>query len=150
MGWRSTKAWRTVSRLWPVALAWSAMRGSSEGDSIVPGQIALARMPRLMKSAATAFANWCVRSGRMPSNPFDRMSKANEDALYRTLRALKNRFGSTNEAGVFEMHGGGLVEVADASARFVGEATRAPGSVVLAAMEGSRPLLVEVQTIAAL
>jgi DNA repair protein RadA/Sms len=45
------------------------------------------------------------------------------------------------------MHGGGLVEVADASARFVGEATRAPGSVVLAAMEGSRPLLVEVQAL---
>jgi len=45
------------------------------------------------------------------------------------------------------MAGGGLVEVADASARFVGEATRAPGSVVLAAMEGSRPLLVEVQAL---
>ncbi|HEX4465985.1 MAG TPA: DNA repair protein RadA, partial [Solirubrobacteraceae bacterium] len=60
---------------------------------------------------------------------------------YRELRALKNRFGSTNEAGLFEMRQGGLVEVLDASARFVAEATRAPGSVVLAAMEGSRPLL---------
>ena len=69
------------------------------------------------------------------------------ERTYRTLRALKNRFGSTNDAGVFEMHGGGLVEVADASARFVGQATRAPGSVVLAAMEGSRPLLVEVQAL---
>ena len=48
---------------------------------------------------------------------------------------------------MFEMRQGGLVEVADASARFVGEATRAPGSVVLAAMEGSRPLLVEVQAL---
>jgi DNA repair protein RadA/Sms len=48
---------------------------------------------------------------------------------------------------VFEMRQGGLVEVEDASARFVGEATRAPGSVVLAAMEGSRPLLVEVQAL---
>ncbi len=66
---------------------------------------------------------------------------------FRVLRALKNRFGSTNEVGVFEMRQGGLVEVADASARFVGEATRAPGSVVLAAMEGSRPLLVEVQAL---
>jgi DNA repair protein RadA/Sms len=46
------------------------------------------------------------------------------------------RFGSTNEVGVFEM-------------RFVGEATRAPGSVVLCAMEGSRPLLVEVQALVA-
>jgi DNA repair protein RadA/Sms len=68
---------------------------------------------------------------------------------YRELRALKNRFGSTNESGLFEMRQGGLVEVLDASARFVAEATRAPGSVVLAAMEGSRPLLVEVQALVA-
>ncbi len=68
---------------------------------------------------------------------------------YRELRALKNRFGSTNEAGLFEMRQGGLVEVIDASARFVAGATRAPGSVVLAAMEGSRPLLVEVQALVA-
>ncbi len=69
------------------------------------------------------------------------------ERTYRTVRALKNRFGSTNEVGVFEMAEGGLVEVLDASARFVGEATRAPGSVVLASMEGSRPLLVEVQAL---
>jgi DNA repair protein RadA/Sms len=69
------------------------------------------------------------------------------ERTYRTLRALKNRFGSTNDVGVFEMQTSGLVEVQDASARFVGEATRAPGSVVLAAMEGSRPLLVEVQAL---
>jgi DNA repair protein RadA/Sms len=69
------------------------------------------------------------------------------ERTYRTVRALKNRFGSTNDVGVFEMRAGGLVEVLDASARFVGEATRAPGSVVLAAMEGSRPLLVEVQAL---
>ncbi len=69
------------------------------------------------------------------------------ERTYRTLRALKNRFGSTSEAGVFEMRDDGLVEVLDASARFVAEATRSPGSVVLAAMEGSRPLLVEVQAL---
>ena len=71
------------------------------------------------------------------------------ERTYRTLRALKNRFGSTNETGVFEMRDSGLVEVADASARFVGEATSGPGSVVLCAMEGSRPLLVEVQALVA-
>jgi DNA repair protein RadA/Sms len=71
------------------------------------------------------------------------------ERTYRSLRALKNRFGSTNEVGVFEMHDEGLVEVEDASARFVNEATRAPGSVVLCAMEGSRPLLVEVQALVA-
>jgi DNA repair protein RadA/Sms len=69
------------------------------------------------------------------------------ERTYRTIRALKNRFGSTNEAGVFEMRDDGLVEVLDASARFVSQATQAPGSVVLAAMEGSRPLLVEVQAL---
>ena len=71
------------------------------------------------------------------------------ERTYRTLRALKNRFGATNEVGVFEMRSGGLVEVADPSARFVGEATSAPGSVVLSAMEGSRPVLVEVQALVA-
>src|ERR671915_668642 len=70
------------------------------------------------------------------------------ERTYRILRALKNRFGSTNEAGVFEMRDEGLVEVEDASARFVAEATRdAPGSAILCAMEGSRPLLVEVQAL---
>ena len=71
------------------------------------------------------------------------------ERTYRTLRALKNRFGSTNEVGVFEMREEGLVEVEDASRRFVDEATKAPGSVVLCAMEGSRPLLVEVQALVA-
>jgi DNA repair protein RadA/Sms len=69
------------------------------------------------------------------------------ERTYRTVRAVKNRFGSTNEAGVFEMRDDGLVEVLDASARFVADATRTPGSVVLCAMEGSRPLLVEVQAL---
>ena len=68
---------------------------------------------------------------------------------YRTLRALKNRFGSTNEIGVFEMRSGGLTEVADPSERFVREAEPVPGSCVLCAMEGTRPLLVEVQALVA-
>ncbi len=68
---------------------------------------------------------------------------------YRALYAHKNRFGATHDTGLFEMRQGGLVEVLDASARFVAGATRAPGSVVLAAMEGTRPLLVEVQALVA-
>jgi DNA repair protein RadA/Sms len=68
---------------------------------------------------------------------------------YRTLRALKNRFGSTNEIGVFEMRSGGLTEVADPSERFVREAEAVPGSCLLCSMEGSRPLLVEVQALVA-
>jgi DNA repair protein RadA/Sms len=71
------------------------------------------------------------------------------ERTYRTLRAVKNRFGATNEVGVFEMRAGGLTEVADPSARFVEEATREPGSVVLASMEGTRPVLVEVQALVA-
>ncbi len=68
---------------------------------------------------------------------------------YRTLRALKNRFGSTNEIGVFEMRSGGLTEVADPSERFMREAEPVPGSCLLCSMEGSRPLLVEVQALVA-
>jgi DNA repair protein RadA/Sms len=68
---------------------------------------------------------------------------------YRVLRALKNRFGSTNEVAVFEMRMGGLREVADPSARFAREANAAVGSCVLCSMEGSRPLLVEVQALVA-
>jgi DNA repair protein RadA/Sms len=69
------------------------------------------------------------------------------ERTFRTLRALKNRFGATSEIGVFEMRAGGLVEVADPSARFVGEARPAAGSVILCAMEGTRPMLVEVQAL---
>jgi len=67
---------------------------------------------------------------------------------YRLLRVTKNRFGSTNEIGVFEMSGRGLVEVSDPSALFLSERpTDAPGSVVVCAVEGSRPLLLEVQAL---
>src|SRR6202046_80321 len=72
-----------------------------------------------------------------------------KDGALAGARALKTRFASTSESGLFEMRQGGLVEVLDASARFVAEATRAPGSVVLAAMGGRRPLLVEVQALVA-
>ena len=68
---------------------------------------------------------------------------------FRTLRALKNRFGSTNEIGVFEMRAGGLDEVADPSDRFLRDAEPVTGSCVLCAMEGTRPLLVEVQALVA-
>lgn len=67
---------------------------------------------------------------------------------YRILRATKNRFGSTNEIGVFEMAGGGLVEVPNPSAAFISERPEAaPGSVVVCAIEGTRSLLVEVQAL---
>ncbi|MDF1561408.1 MAG: DNA repair protein RadA [Deltaproteobacteria bacterium] len=67
---------------------------------------------------------------------------------YRILRAHKNRFGSAAEIGVFEMQRSGLVEVPDPSAVFLaGRPEDAPGSVVTAALSGSRPVLVEVQAL---
>ncbi len=69
---------------------------------------------------------------------------------FRILRAHKNRFGSTNEIGVFEMKGSGLVEVADPSALFLAERPLGkPGSAVTSTVSGTRPLLVEVQALVA-
>ncbi len=68
---------------------------------------------------------------------------------FRTVRAVKNRFGATSEVGVFEMRSAGLVEVLDPSARFAGEASPAAGSVICCSMEGTRPILVEVQALVA-
>jgi DNA repair protein RadA/Sms len=66
----------------------------------------------------------------------------------RVLRAVKNRFGSTNEVGVFEMREDGLIEVANPSAVFLAERpVGAPGSAVLPTIEGSRPVLVEIQAL---
>ncbi|MFQ5892737.1 MAG: DNA repair protein RadA [Nitrospinota bacterium] len=67
---------------------------------------------------------------------------------YRILRGVKNRFGSTHEIGVFEMGGEGLLEVLNPSATFLAQRpVDQPGSVVVAAMEGTRPLLLELQAL---
>ena len=69
--------------------------------------------------------------------------------VFRILRAVKNRFGSTNEIGVFEMKDTGLAEVANPSAVFLSErSTETAGSVVTPSMEGTRPILVELQALA--
>ncbi len=69
---------------------------------------------------------------------------------YRILRAVKNRFGPTDEIGVFEMTGLGLREVTNPSELFLGERDgRSPGAAVYAGMEGSRPILVEIQALVA-
>ena len=69
---------------------------------------------------------------------------------FRILRAVKNRYGPTDEIGVFEMTGKGLAEVANPSALFLGDRnSTAPGTAVFAGMEGTRPLLVEVQALVA-
>ena len=69
---------------------------------------------------------------------------------FRILRATKNRFGSTDEIGIFSMGGSGLEEVSDPSASLVSNSSlTASGTVVLAAVEGTRPLLVELQSLVA-
>jgi DNA repair protein RadA/Sms len=66
---------------------------------------------------------------------------------HRILRATKNRFGSTNELGVFEMTGAGLVGVPDASALFGHTVEGEPGAAVACALEGTRPILLEIQAL---
>ena len=68
---------------------------------------------------------------------------------YRLLRSVKNRFGATSEVGVFEMQEQGLVEVANPSEAFLAERmVNVPGSTIAVTMEGTRPLLVEIQALA--
>lgn len=69
-------------------------------------------------------------------------------ASYRFLRGVKNRFGSTDEIGVFEMRGNGLVEVPNPSEYMLaGKPKQAPGSIVVCSIEGTRPILIEVQAL---
>ena len=69
-------------------------------------------------------------------------------ASYRVLRGVKNRFGSTNEIGVFEMQKNGLVEVENPSEYMLsGKPENASGSVVVCAIEGTRPMLMEIQAL---
>jgi DNA repair protein RadA/Sms len=76
--------------------------------------------------------------------------EGDEHHNFRILRATKNRFGSTNELGVFEMGERGMAGVENPSQLFLSERqTNAPGSVVVATVEGSRPLLIEVQALCA-
>ncbi len=68
---------------------------------------------------------------------------------YRILRGVKNRFGSTNERGMFEMENEGLIEILDPSSILISdkENPKAAGTVIIVSMEGTRPLLVELQAL---
>ena len=128
----------------------------SAAGSVAQVREAAARITRVAKSLAIAVLlvghvtkDGALAGPRVLEHMVDCVLQfeGERERTYRTVRAVKNRFGSTDEVGVFEMRDHGLVEVLDASARFVSEATRAPGSVVLCSIEGSRPLLVEVQAL---
>ena len=74
--------------------------------------------------------------------------EGDKSAAFRVLRGVKNRFGSTNEMGVFEMKKDGLIEVDNPSKVMLeGRPVNASGSVVVCSMEGSRPLLIEIQAL---
>lgn len=76
--------------------------------------------------------------------------ESSTNASYRVLRSVKNRFGSTNEIGVFDMHESGLVEVKNPSAMFLGDrAELATGACAVSSLEGTRPILVEIQALVA-
>ena len=66
---------------------------------------------------------------------------------YRVVRAYKNRFGPVNEVAIYQMHDDGLEEVPNPSAALISQRSQAPGSAILAALEGTRPLLIEVQAL---
>jgi DNA repair protein RadA/Sms len=74
--------------------------------------------------------------------------EGSSNSMLRVLRAVKNRFGSTNEIGVFEMKDSGLFEVSNPSSIFIPERTEGvTGSVITASIEGSRPILLEIQSL---
>ena len=76
--------------------------------------------------------------------------EGDKNYTYRILRAVKNRFGSTDELGLFEMHEEGLVEVPNPSEMLLAERTvNTAGSAILATVEGTRPMLIEVQALVA-
>ena len=66
---------------------------------------------------------------------------------FKTVRAVKNRFGSTNEVAIFEMRNSGLKEVKNPSEALLAERTNTDGSIILATLEGNRPILVEIQAL---
>jgi DNA repair protein RadA/Sms len=73
--------------------------------------------------------------------------ESEREQIFRLLRSYKNRFGATHEVGVFRMTGQGLLGVKSPSEIFLKERTKAPGSVVVGSLEGTRPLMLEVQAL---
>ncbi len=134
----------------------------SEGMGTAPGSVGQVRecagqLLRLAKTGGCALLVVChVTKDGMLAGPktLEHLAdcvlsfEGDRHHLYRILRAVKNRFGSTSEIGVFEMTGAGLSEVANVGELFLPSSDKpAAGRSVTACMEGSRPLLVEVQAL---
>lgn len=153
----------TAARVRPALLVVDSIQTVFRGDvASAPGSVAQVRecAAALVRAAkdqgvATCIVGHVTKEGalagpRVMEHLVDTVLSFEGDRhhAYRVLRATKNRFGSTNEIGVFEMTAAGLVDVANPSAAFLSERpAAAPGSAVVCAVEGTRPLLVEIQAL---
>ncbi|MDR7482961.1 MAG: DNA repair protein RadA [Armatimonadota bacterium] len=153
----------TVRRVRPAALIVDSIQTVYRGDvASAPGSVAQVRecaasLVRLAKDEgiATFLVGHVTKEGalagpRVLEHLVDTVLYFEGDRhhAYRVLRATKNRFGPTNEIGVFEMTAAGLREVPNPSAAFLAERPAGtPGSAVVCAIEGTRPVLVEVQAL---
>src|SRR6266498_734578 len=140
-----------------VQTLYSAEVGSAPG-SVVQVREAAARLMRAAKElgVATILVGHVTKDGsvagpRVLEHLVDCVLQFEGDSYraHRVLRAVKNRFGSTNELGVFEMTGAGLVGVPDPSALFGRSETGEVGAAVACTIEGTRPLLLEIQALVA-
>jgi DNA repair protein RadA/Sms len=140
-----------------VQTLYSSELGSAPG-SVAQVREAAARLLRVAKESgvATILVGHVTKDGtvagpRVLEHLVDCVLQFEGDRYHahRVLRATKNRFGSTNELGVFEMTGAGLVGVPDPSELFGRTVAGEPGSAVACALEGTRPLLLEVQSLVA-
>jgi DNA repair protein RadA/Sms len=140
-----------------VQTLYSSELGSAPG-SVAQVREAAARLLRVAKEAgvATILVGHVTKDGavagpRVLEHLVDCVLQFEGDRYHahRVLRAAKNRFGSTNELGVFEMTGAGLVGVPDPSEVFGRTVAGEPGSAVACALEGTRPLLLEIQALVA-
>ncbi|HEY5057990.1 MAG TPA: DNA repair protein RadA [Gaiellaceae bacterium] len=140
-----------------VQTLYSSELGSAPG-SVAQVREAAARLLRVAKTAgvATILVGHVTKDGavagpRVLEHLVDCVLQFEGDRYHahRVLRAAKNRFGSTNEIGVFEMTGAGLVGVPDPSAVFGHTVDGEPGAAVACALEGTRPILLEVQALVA-
>ncbi len=140
-----------------VQTLYSAEIGSAPG-SVAQVREASARLLRVAKEAGVALflvghvtKDGAVAGPRVLEHLVDCVLQFEGDRYHahRVLRAAKNRFGSTNELGVFEMTGAGLVGVPDPSALFGAAREEEVGSAVACTLEGTRPLLLEVQALVA-
>jgi DNA repair protein RadA/Sms len=140
-----------------VQTLYSAELGSAPG-SVAQVREAASRLLRVAKESgvATILVGHVTKDGavagpRVLEHLVDCVLQFEGDRYHahRILRATKNRFGSTNELGVFEMTGAGLVGVPDPSELFGRTVAGEPGSAVACALEGTRPILLEIQALVA-